>query len=72
MAIEQDSAFELITFKYYFLRQNFKFCLHAPLRGKFIKKIIIKNFIFNKMSIIIEGKNISNNDDAEYVFEPTN
>ena len=29
-------------------------------------------FVFNKMSIIIEGKNISNNDDAEYVFEPTN
>lgn len=30
------------------------------------------HFVFNKMSIIIEGKNISNNDDAEYVFEPTN
>ncbi len=29
-------------------------------------------FCLNKMSIIIEGKNISNNDDAEYVFEPTN
>lgn len=24
------------------------------------------------MSIVIPGKNISNNDDAEYLFEPTN
>lgn len=31
-----------------------------------------RKYIFIKMSIIIEGKNISNNDDAEYVFEPTN
>ena len=29
-------------------------------------------FLTNKMSIIIEGKNISNDDNAEYVFEPTN
>lgn len=29
-------------------------------------------FLTNKMSIIIEGKNISNDDNAEYIFEPTN
>ena len=60
------------SFKYYFLRQNFKFCLHAPLRGNFLIKFLKWPFWVIKMSIIIEGKNISNNDDAEYVFEPTN
>ena len=30
------------------------------------------HFVFIKMSIIREGKNISNDDNAEYVFEPTN
>ena len=37
----------------------------------FLVKTKLK-ILFIKMSIIIEGKNISNNDDAEYVFEPTN
>ena len=31
-----------------------------------------KKFKYIKMSIIVEGKNISNDDNAEYVFEPTN
>ena len=38
----------------------------------FLIKFLKWPFWVIKMSIIIEGKNISNNDDAEYVFEPTN
>lgn len=58
--------------KYIKKKINKKYILKDIFKYYFLIKFLKFHFVFNKMSIIIEGKNISNNDDAEYVFEPTN
>ena len=60
METEHASAFE---------NENLNNIFYGVIRGRVI---LFKKFIYIKMSIIVEGKNISNNDNAEYVFEPTN